>query len=128
MPKEYSVLIIDDDSILREMLSIRLGKVDGHNVLLAGSGAEGLKMARRSHPNLVLLDWMMPEMSGLEVLGRLKRENRTKDIPVYMLTGKSLVRDVEKTLAGGADGYFTKPFDLVDISNRVRTALSDGGA
>ncbi len=126
MSENVSILVIDDDVTVRGLVQARLGKRDGHEVLAAADGAAGLKIAARKTPDLILLDWMMPGMDGLEVLARLKDQPKTAQIPVYMLTAKGMMADVEKAFALGADGYFTKPIALDQLSQRVRKALKEG--
>lgn len=102
-----SVLIVDDDLTLREMYEEYL-KASGFKVLSAQDGEEGLKMAKESKPNAILLDLMMPKMNGIEVLRRLKADIETKDIPVIVFT--ALIQDLEKqeSFAAGASDYVVK--------------------
>ena len=76
-------------------------------------------MARKHKPDAVLLDWMLPDITGLTVLDWLKGENRTTWTPIFMLTSRNTMADVEKALSRGASGYFTKPVKLLEISNRI---------
>lgn len=118
-----SILLIDDDITVHGVVKSRLEKRDGYKVLLAEDGPTGLKLAARNSPDLILLDWMMPEMDGLEVLAELKKKRKTSKIPVYMLTGKGIMKDVETACEAGADGYFTKPIRLTELSERIKKAL-----
>ncbi len=124
MSDNVSILVIDDDVTVRGLVEARLGGRDGHEVLTAADGASGLKIAASLTPNLILLDWMMPGMDGLEVLARLKEHSKTARIPVYMLTAKGMMADVETAFSLGADGYFTKPISLDQLSQRVGKALA----
>ena len=126
MSDAYSILIIDDDAVVLRVLAARLGIRDGHDVRVAKDGSTGIAMAIEKRPDLILLDWMMPRMTGLVVLEALKGDSRTAWIPVYMLTGRKKMKDVEKALAKGASGYFTKPVNLADLSKRVRHVLQKG--
>ncbi len=102
-----SVLIVDDDLTLREMYEEYL-KATGFSVISAQDGEEGLLKAKESKPSIVLLDLMMPKMSGIEVLHQLKADNTTKDIPVIVFT--ALIQDLEKqeSFAAGASDYVVK--------------------
>ncbi len=119
------ILIVDDDPIARSMLKFRLGDEDGHNVFLAEDGMAGLKIARKMLPDIILLDWVMPKMSGLKVLKALKDDYKTKHIPIYMLTGRGKMSDAEKAFDFGAEGYFTKPISPSEISKRIDKALQE---
>ncbi len=118
-----TILVIDDDATLHSLVKARLEQRDGHKVLSEMSGPAGLKVIKKSTPDLILLDWMMPEMSGLEVLKALKDKESTSKIPIYMLTGKGVMADIEEAFSLGADGYFTKPIALGDLSQKIRKAL-----
>ncbi len=120
-----SILIVDDDPTIRNVLLARLGKRDGLNVLLAENGEQCLKMAMKNQPVLILLDWLMPGISGLEALQTLKGDQKTASIPVYMLTEKSIMGDIEQAFEAGAEGYFTKPFKINELSEQVIVILND---
>lgn len=128
MTQKKRILVIDDDAIQRSLIVARLGKRDGHEVLAAANGASGIKLAMKKQPDLILLDWMMPEMDGMQVLEALQKQKKTAPIPVYMFTAKGMMRDVEIALAGGAEGYFTKPVDLDGLSSRIRSVLASAEA
>ncbi len=102
-----SILLVDDDMTLREMYAERL-KAEGMTVETAKDGEEALKMATENHPNVILLDIMMPKINGLDVLKKLKEQPETKDIPVIVLT--ALIQDREKmeSITRGADDYIVK--------------------
>jgi len=112
-----SVLLVDDDLTLREMYCERL-KAGGFTVEMAKDGEEALQKARDNHPNVILLDIMMPKINGLDVLKQLKSDDATKTIPVLILT--ALVQDRERleSATRGADGYIVKsetmPGEVVD--------------
>lgn len=119
-----TILVIDDDKIQCSIVKARLGTKDGFKVNTAFDGAAGLKIARKKPPDLILLDWMMPELDGLQVLQKLKSNRKTAKIIVFMFTAKNMMGDVEDAMALGAEGYFTKPVDLGLLSTRVREALA----
>jgi DNA-binding response OmpR family regulator len=116
------VLIIDDSAVSLAMARAHLTK-DDLVVLCAKSGAEGLEVASREKPDLVLLDMDMPDMSGLEVCRELKSRSELCMIPVIFLSGSSCLADKVKGLDMGAVDYVTKPFDGAELRARVRAAL-----
>jgi DNA-binding response OmpR family regulator len=124
MSEQISVMIIEDEEHIRNILEYNL-KLDGFNVYLAENGRKGLELVRQKIPDLILLDWMMPEMDGLEVLAELKADNKTKRIPVYMLTAKAMMSDVGLALSKGADDYIAKPFDSTELGQLIRSKLEN---
>ena len=124
---EGSVLIIDDNASMRELIEHQVARVDGHRVTMADSGERGLSLAEEIGPDLILLDWMLPGMDGLEVLSRLKETPATQDITVYMLTSRSKMQDMESALARGAADYVTKPIDMRELSRKVAQAFQGKG-
>jgi len=122
MNKKISVLIIEDEKDVRKVLECSL-KSDGFDVYSATDGPEGLKIAGEKRPDVILLDWVMPKMNGLEVLSELRHDERTKDIIVFMLTAKDMMDDVETALANGADDCILKPFDGAELGQRIMSML-----
>lgn len=119
MSKWIHVLVVDDDEVVRKALEYSL-KLYGFKVDLAEDGQTGLKLARQNKPKLILLDWMMPGMDGLEVMSELKHDKRTEHIPVFMLTGRGMIGDLDQAFDVGADDYITKPFDLMELGKTVK--------
>lgn len=120
MPKK--ILVIDDEPIVIRMATDAL-KARGFNVISAPNGYEGLLMARAEKPDLILLDVIMPDLDGHEVLARLRKDDRTKDIPVIHL---SAVGDFDKQLDAmqhGSQDYITKPFVPSELAKRIETFL-----
>ncbi len=115
----HTVLIVEDDPHVVELVSLYLGQ-DGHRVLTAGDGQEGLRLARESHPDLIVLDLMLPALSGLEVC-RLVREESS--VPIIMLTARVEEEDRLAGLDLGADDYVSKPFSPRELAARVRAVL-----
>ncbi|MFC1636794.1 PleD family two-component system response regulator [Planctomycetota bacterium] len=113
------VLVIEDDEIVQEALKRSL-KLYGFKVYQAKDGRTGLKLARAKKPALILLDWMMPGMDGLEVLAELKHNRKTEHIPVIMLTGKGMISDLDQAFDIGADNYIIKPSDLMKLGEIVK--------
>lgn len=116
------ILIIDDNDINRQVLMGILRK-EGYALLQASDGAQALATAEREHPDLVLLDIMMPLMDGYEVCARLKKDPRTEDIPVIFLSALTETSNKVKGLDLGAVDYITKPFDQAEVLARVRSHL-----
>ncbi len=113
------ILVIDDEETTVQLISILLER-RGYEVIKAYRAEDGLRKAYRSHPDLVLLDIMMPEMDGWEVCRRLRE---LSDVPIIFLTARSEIRDVVKGLEMGADDYVVKPYDNDELVARVRAHL-----
>jgi two-component system alkaline phosphatase synthesis response regulator PhoP len=113
------VLVVDDDAKTVELVKLYL-KRDGYRVLTAYDGMEALRLAREGHPDLIVLDLMLPGIDGLEICRTLRTES---DVPVIMLTAKSTDQDKLVGLDLGADDYVTKPFSPKELAARVRAVL-----
>ncbi|HEY8693982.1 MAG TPA: response regulator transcription factor [Chloroflexota bacterium] len=113
------VLVVDDEPVLRETLQYNLAR-EGYQVLLAATGEDGLRLGREEKPDLVLLDLMLPGMTGLEVCRELRRRTNA---PVLMLTAKDSEVDKVIGLELGADDYITKPFSMPELMARVKAHL-----
>ena len=122
MASSESILIVDDDAEFQELTEYNL-KVGGFKVFQALNGPDGLKIAKKKQPTVILLDTTMPQMDGLEVLAELKAEKKTKNIAVFMLTAKTLMEDIERAFDLGADDYITKPVELNKLAQVVRSKL-----
>ncbi len=114
-----TVLIVEDDPATVELARLYLGR-DGHKVLAAGDGTEGLRMAREAHPDLVVLDVMLPGLDGMEVCRILREES---EVPIVMLTARVEEEDRLMGLNLGADDYIVKPFSPRELAARVRAVL-----
>jgi two-component system KDP operon response regulator KdpE len=119
MADQQKILVIDDEAGLRELVRINL-EHDGYAVIQAGDALEGLEMVQTQHPDMVILDIMMPDMDGLEACRRLREFS---SIPVLMLTARVQSKDVITGLDSGADDYMLKPFNMEELSARVRALL-----
>lgn len=117
-----TLLIVEDEKDIAKLLEYNLRK-EGYKTLIASDGEEALEMAQRHHPNLIILDLMLPEMDGLEVCKALKKENKTAGIPIIMLTAKSQESDKVIGLELGADDYVTKPFSPKELIARIKAIL-----
>jgi DNA-binding response OmpR family regulator len=122
-----TALIVDDDADVRDILAILL-EAGGFEVRSAAGGAEGLDAVSASSPDVVLLDWMMPGVSGLDVCRRLRADPRSALIPVMMLSVCASEREIRLSLGSGVDDYVTKPFSPSDVLVRVERLLGDGTA
>lgn len=117
------VLIIDDEEDIREVASLSLSEVGGHDVIEASGGKEGLQKAETESPDVILMDVMMPEMDGPETLQNLKSNPATQGIPVIFLTAKAMTREVDRLKSLGAVGVLVKPFDPLTLANQVTDVL-----
>ena len=121
MAKE-TILAVEDEEDIQELIRYNLAR-EGHRVMLAGTGEDGLRAARAELPGLILLDLMLPGVDGLEVCRILKADAKTRHIPVVMLTAKGEESDVVTGLELGADDYITKPFSPKVLVARLRAVL-----
>ena len=126
-----TILLVEDESSIREMIAYTLSK-SGFDVLQAETPTEAFSQIADHNPQLILMDWMLPDQSGIEIIRRLRRENYTKNIPIIMLTAKSEENDKVWGLEAGADDYITKPVKpkilikkISSISKRMKNNLSN---
>jgi two-component system OmpR family response regulator len=119
-----NVLVVDDEAVLAEMVSMAL-RYEGWNIATAGDGAAALESARSQRPDVVVLDVMLPDMSGLDVLRKLREES--PQLPVLLLTAKDALEDRIAGLTAGGDDYVTKPFSLEEVVLRLRALLRRTG-
>jgi two-component system response regulator VicR len=119
------ILAVDDEDDVRRLIQIKLKK-EGFEVLTATNGLEGLETARAEHPDVVLLDVMMPKMDGYTAAAKIKAEVSPAPI-VIMLTAKGAEADVVEGLTGGADDYIVKPFAPRELIARINVALIKAG-
>ena len=117
-----TILLVEDEPAQRAVLAYNL-KSEGFQVIEAEDGEEALVMAQDSLPDLVLLDWMLPHVSGLEVCRRLKSGKATRALPVIMLSARSEELDKVRGLETGADDYMVKPYSVAELMARVRKEL-----
>lgn len=117
-----TILVIDDDTDILALLEMSLAS-DGFHVITASNGISGLQLAKADQPDLILLDVMMPQMDGLQVIEKLKADTETNAIPVLWLTAKTQTEDKLRGLEIGGDDYITKPFDLREVTARINTVL-----
>ncbi|MDD4556643.1 MAG: phosphate regulon transcriptional regulator PhoB [Alphaproteobacteria bacterium] len=118
----YSVMIIEDEEALALLLKYNLEK-EGYEVFWESRGNKAVVEVEKNCPSVILLDWMLPELSGIEILKLIRSKPDIKSIPVIMLTAKGEEDDKIKGLTSGADDYVTKPFSIPELMARVKTNL-----
>lgn len=119
---QKKILVVEDEQSIRDMLAFNLGRA-GYAVERAGDGREARASIADGFPDVVLMDWMLPDISGLELTRQLKRDPDTKEIPVIMVTARAEEDDRVTGLDGGADDYIVKPFSPRELLARIRAAL-----
>jgi two-component system phosphate regulon response regulator PhoB len=117
-----SVLVAEDEGALVTLLRYNLER-EGYRVLEAADGEEALLVATEEKPDLVLLDWMLPQLSGIEVCRRLRSRQETRNVPIIMLTARGEESDRIRGLDTGADDYLTKPFSMMELLARLRAVM-----
>ncbi len=122
MPGRPRILLVEDEAAQREILAYNLG-AEGYVVEQAASGDEALLMLRESPPDVVVLDWMLPGVSGIEICRQIKARRETRSIPVIMLSARSEEGDRVRGLETGADDYVVKPYSVAELLARVRSQL-----
>jgi DNA-binding response OmpR family regulator len=123
-----TVLVIDDDPDIRELITWKLGQA-GYSTLIAADGEAGLALATAGNdegraPDLILVDWMMPKMSGIDVCRALRDDPLTARIPLILLTANAQEADVELGFAAGVDDYIAKPFSPREMLGRIQAVLA----
>jgi DNA-binding response OmpR family regulator len=118
------LLVVDDDPDLLDVLIIKLGGA-GFEISSAADGETAIETALALPPDLVVLDWALPGLDGLEVCAELHRHPRTRDVPVILLTAKAQERDVQRGLAAGVMRYVTKPFSPREVLQAVQDCLAE---
>lgn len=117
-----SILIVDDEAQIRQMIRFALER-DGHRMLEAESSAQAQEHLLEQQVDVALIDWMLPGGSGLELVRRLRRDERTATLPVIMITARTAENDIANGLDAGADDYLTKPFSPRELQARIRAVL-----
>lgn len=122
-----TILIADDDPLLVKLVEYRMS-ARGYRVIAAADGETALALSAEEHPDLIVLDAMMPSLDGFEVLRRLKKAPATRDIPVLMLTARKREHDIVAALSLGARDYLSKPFSPEELALRIGNILRDSAA
>ncbi len=116
------VLVVDDDADIRDLITFKLVSM-GHEVVTEHDGEGGLAAATAELPDVVVLDWMMPRLTGLEVCVALREDTQLARVPIILLTAKAQEADVQRGFAAGADDYIVKPFSPRELASRVEALL-----
>ena len=117
-----TVMVIEDEEAIATLLSYNLEK-EGYKVIVVNNGANAVNEVDKHHPSVIILDWMLPEISGVEICKLIRSKPDIKAIPIIMLTAKSQEEDKIKGLGAGADDYVTKPFETRELIARIRAVL-----
>jgi len=117
-----TVVVIEDEAALATLLQYNL-EHEGYQVFVASEGEEAMLLVAERNPDLILLDWMLPQVSGIEVCRRLRARGETSNIPIIMLTARGEEADRIRGLDVGADDYITKPFSMVELLARIRAVM-----
>jgi two-component system, OmpR family, phosphate regulon response regulator PhoB len=117
-----TVLVVEDEPQIQELVAVNLEHL-GHKVLRAASAEEAESSIRATLPDVVVLDWMLPGESGLAFARRLRSDERTRDLPILMLTARAMEQDKISGLEAGADDYLTKPFSPRELAARIKAVL-----
>ncbi|WP_375690688.1 phosphate regulon transcriptional regulator PhoB [Pseudooceanicola sp. LIPI14-2-Ac024] len=122
MAEQPTVLVVEDEPAQREVLAYNL-EAEGFRVARAGNGEEALVLVDEAMPDIIVLDWMLPNVSGIEVCRQLKMRSETRGVPIIMLSARSEEVDKVRGLETGADDYVVKPYSVVELMARVRAQL-----
>ncbi len=117
------ILVVEYDPSIIQLIEARL-TIDGHKVMVASDGKSAVEKARKEHPQLILLDIVIPNLNGYEVCKILKADPKTKDIPIIMLTVLIHIKDSEAAFEAGANDYIAKPFDMQRLMEKINKFLS----
>jgi len=116
------ILVVEDEDALSTLLQYNLEK-EGYQVSVAGDGEEAMMLAEEATPDMVLVDWMLPKLSGIEVCRRLRNRPETRNVPIIMLTARGEEADRIRGLDTGADDYIVKPFSMTELFARIRAVM-----
>ena len=117
-----TILVVEDEEAIRQMLSFNLSRA-GYTVTEVETGSDARAAIADAFPDVVLMDWMLPDISGLELTRQLKRDPATREIPIIMLTARAEEDDRVAGLDGGADDYITKPFSARELQSRIKAVM-----
>lgn len=113
------ILVIDDDRTILRQIQAHFSQHKGVTIFTAENGQAGLTLASRKAFDLIILDWTLPDIAGIDILSLLRRKSSTKNTPVLMLTGRSKIGEIERAFGRGANGYITKPFSLKKLRQKA---------
>jgi DNA-binding response OmpR family regulator len=120
------ILIVDDEEYILRLVSYNL-KTEGYEVIMANNGMKGIEQAIQNLPDLILLDFMLPDMTGLDLCKKLRSNPRTKDIIIVFMSAKGQTKDFAQAQLAGADDYITKPFIPDDLIDQVKMNIEKIG-
>lgn len=120
------VLVVDDDNAILELIKVNL-EIQGHKVFTADNALSGIALATQEQPDVIVLDLMLPEIDGFTACQRIRQNEKTKDIPILMLTALSTIENKVQGFDSGADDYLTKPFELPELYVRIKALLRRSG-
>ena len=125
MAQKPLVLVIEDEAAQREVLLYNI-EAAGYEAIWADNGEDGILLAQENNPDVIVVDWMMPNLSGVEVCRQLRAKPETKDMHIILLTAKSTEADKVRGLETGADDYVTKPYSVTELMARIKSQLRRG--
>ncbi|MBU1037022.1 response regulator [Patescibacteria group bacterium] len=126
MPKPSKILIVEDDGFLLQMYVAKL-ELEGYQIIVATDGEKGMRVIKKEHPDLILLDLLLPKKDGFKVLEEMKNDSAIKDIPVLVLTNLGQKEDIERCFALGAKDYLIKAhFVPSEVISRIKSILESG--
>ena len=123
MPEKLRILLVDDEEVIIKTVGTRL-ETEGYEVLVAVDGDEALERAKTEHPDLIILDLMLPKMDGYKVCTLLKRDTRTQKIPIVIFTARAQTKEVKLASECGADAFVQKPFQTRELLDTLRTLIA----
>ena len=124
MSEKHRILLVDDEPSIVKMVGKRL-EVEGFDVVIAMDGQEGLAKAQAEHPDLIILDLMLPKLNGYEVCTMLKQDTRYQKIPIVLFTAKAQDKDEKLGMECGANAYVRKPFRAQELLEKIRALLAE---
>ena len=126
MAEKQRILLVDDEPSIVKMVGKRL-EIEGFDVLVAVDGQEGLAKAQAEHPDLIILDLMLPKLNGYEICTMLKQDTRYQKIPIVLFTAKAQEKDEKLGIECGANAYVRKPFRAQELLEKIRSLLAPAG-
>jgi DNA-binding response OmpR family regulator len=122
MKEPKKILVVEDNPEMKNIITIRL-EINGYSVITAEDGEQALEMAKQKNPDLIILDLMLPKITGFEVCRMLKFDDKYKNLPIIILSALDQQDDREKATKNGADAYFIKPFDLELLLSKIKSLI-----